>query len=150
MSEVIETLGVVEVLGHLSQDELQAIAAKFAAQPKSIKKLVRELQIPGEEYTQYAVWILKKLAVDYINAQMRDVWIQRLEMLIPRVTTKDEKLKQQTESAIAQIASEVTDVDMRGELIVKLKASLLPKSTDAYTLLKAFERTEELFKSVWK
>lgn len=139
-------MNTMELTEMLSQDEAQALAAKFAAQPKALKKLVRELNLDGEEWEQYAVFILRKHANDYINSQMRDVWVQRLEMLIPRLTTKDEKLKTQTENAVAQIASEISDVDMRGEIQVVLKKSLLPKSTDAFNLLKCFERLEELFK----
>ncbi len=138
------------LVSNLSVEELNALAAKFAAQPKAIKRAVRELEIDGDEATQYAVYILRKAANDYISAQMRDVWVQRLEMLIPRVNTTDEKLKKQTEAAIAQIASEIADVDARGEIQTILKKNLLPKSTDAYNLLKCFERTAELFDSAWR
>ena len=68
-------------------------------------------------------------------------------MLIPRILTSDEKLKKQTESSVASIAQEITDVDMRGDILTALKKNLLPKSTDAFNLLKCFERTEEIFKA---
>jgi hypothetical protein len=144
-----DTLDNVETVLSLTLQQMQAIASKFAAQPKAIKKAVRELEVDGEESVQYSTYILRKIADDYIYSQMRDVWIQRLEMLIPRVNTSDEKLKLQTEKSIAGIAEEITDVDQRGEVLTMLKKSLLPKSTDAFNLLKCFERTDELFKSVW-
>lgn len=143
-------MSTVELVSHLSTEQLNALAAKFAAQPKAIKKAVRELETEGDEATQYAVYILRKAANDYIVSQMRDVWIQRLEMLIPRLLTKDEKLKAQTETAVASIALEIEDVDQRGEVQTILKKNLLPKSTDAFNLLKCFERLEEIFISVWK
>ena len=80
-----------DVMVHLTATQLDALAAKFAAQPKAIKKAVRVAEIDGDEATQYAVYILQKTANDYINGQMRDVWIQRLELLVPRVNTSDEK-----------------------------------------------------------
>lgn len=143
-------MNTLEMVSHLSIEQLNALAAKFAAQPKAIKKAIRELETEGDEATQYAVYILRKAANDYIVAQMRDVWIQRLEMLIPRLLTKDEKLKTQTESAVASIALEIEDVDQRGEVQTILKKNLLPKSTDVFNLLKCFERLEEIFISVWK
>jgi cell division FtsZ-interacting protein ZapD len=106
--------------------------------------------IDGSEAEQYAVYILAKAANDYINAQMRDIWVQRLEMLIPRLTTKDEKLKTQTENAVMTIASEITDVDARGDIQTILKKNLLPKSTDMFTLSQCFERLETLFKQAYR
>jgi hypothetical protein len=147
----VENLDVtVELLSVLTQAQRDALAQKFAAQPKSTKKAVRELGIDGSEAEQYAVYILMKTANDYINAQMRDIWVQRLEMLIPRLTTKDEKLKAQTENAVMTIAAEITDVDARGDIQTILKKNLLPKSTDMFTLIQCFERLETLFKQAYK
>ena len=138
-----------DVMIHLTATQLDALAAKFAAQPKAIKKAVRVAEIDGDEATQYAVYILQKTANDYINGQMRDVWIQRLELLVPRVNTSDEKLRTATEKAIVTIAGEIEDVDQREEIQTILKKNLLPKSTDAFNLLKCFERTAELFKAAY-
>jgi hypothetical protein len=140
----------IELLSILTQSQRDALAQKFAAQPKSTKKQVRELGVEGSEAEQYAVWILTKTANDYINAQMRDIWVQRLEMLIPRLTTKDEKLKAQTENAVMTIAAEITDVDNRADIQTLLKKNLLPKSTDMFTLIQCFERLETLFKNASK
>lgn len=142
-------MDTVELVSHLTQTQLDALAAKFAAQPKAIKKAVRTLEIDGDEAIQYAVYILQKAANDYLSSQMRDIWIQRLELLVPRVLTSDEKLKKSTETAIVTIAQEIEDVDQREEIQTILKKNLLPKSTDAFNLLKCFERTSELFKAAF-
>lgn len=134
----------------LSQPQREALAQKFAAQPKTIKKAVREIGAEGDEASQYARYILVKTANDYIASQMRDVWIQRLEVLIPRLLTKDEKLLKQTESTVAQIALEIEDVDQRADIQTILKRNLLPKSTDAFTLIQCFDRLNALFTSAWK
>ncbi len=141
---------VETVVSSLSQSQLDALAQKFAAQPKAVKQAVRALGTAGNESLQYATYIVVKAANDYISAQMRDVWVQRLEMLIPRLLTKDEKLLKSTENAVAQIALEIEDVDQRAEIQVTLKKNLLPKSTDAYTLLQCFERLAAIFTSAWK
>lgn len=146
----METMNVASVLNNLSQAQLDALAAKFAKQPKNIKKDVRAAGVEGTEVEQYATYILRKSANDYINSQMRDIWMQRLEVLIPRLTTKDEKLKAATDKQVASVALEIEDIDQRAEIITKLKASLLPKSTDILGTVACFERLEELFTSAWK
>jgi uncharacterized protein HemY len=140
----------VNLLAMLTQAQRDALSAKFAKLPKNQKKDVRSLEVEGDESEQYAVYILTKTANDYINAQMRDIWIQRLEMLIPRLTTKDEKLKSQTEKAVAAIALEIEDIDMRADIQTLLKRNLLPKSTDMAGLIQCFDRLEQLFKSAYK
>jgi len=140
----------VNMLSFLTSAQQDALAAKFAKLPKNLKKDVRALQIEGSEAEQYAVYILAKMANDYTNAQNRDIWVQRLEMLIPRLNTKDEKLKAQTDKQVALIALEIEDIDQRADIQTLLKKNMLPKSTDAYNLLQCFERLEELFKSAWK
>jgi uncharacterized protein HemY len=149
MTETTET-SVMNVLSNLSNAQLEALAAKFAKQPKNIKKDVRAAGVEGTELEQYATYILRKSANDYINSQMRDIWMQRLEVLIPRLTTKDENLKSATDKQVAQIALEIEDIDQRGEIISKLKASLLPKTSDILGMVACFERLEELFVSAWK
>ena len=138
------------ILETLTQAQWDALSQKFAAQPKNVKQQVRALQLEGTEAEQYATWLLTKTANDYISAQMRDVWVQRLEMLIPRLTTKDEKLLKSTESSVAQIALEIEDVDQRADIQTVLKKNLLPKSTDAYTLLQCFDRLSAIFTTAWK
>lgn len=144
----MEVLNVVNAV--LSTQQLDALSAKFASQPKAIKQAVRALNTEGDEATQYAVYILTKAANDYIAAQMRDVWVQRLEMLIPRLNTKDEKLLKSTENAVAAIALEIEDVDQRADIQTLLKKNLLPKSTDAYTLLQCFDKLAIIFTTTWK
>jgi len=145
MSTSIVTLAVET----LSDAHMDALAAKFAKQPKSIKRDVRALEVEGSEAIQYAAYILRKNAQDYINSQMRDIWVQRLETLIPRLTTKDEKLAKQTKDSVASIALEIEDLDMRGEIQQILKKNLLPRSTDIYNLVKCFDALEQVFKTAW-
>ena len=140
----------VNLLDVLSQAQRDALAQKFAAQPKAVKKAVRASETEGDEATQYAIYILQKTANDYIAAQMRDVWVQRLELLIPRLGTKDAKLLSSTEKAVSNIALEIEDVDQRADIQTVLKRNLLPKSTDVYMLILCFDRLAELFNSAWK
>lgn len=145
--ELVETeINLLEQLG-LSQSLQDALSQKFAAQPKAIKQAVRAFGVEGNEAVQYAVYLISKTAKDYLSAQMRDIWVQRLEMLIPRLNTKDEKLLKQTENAVASIALEIEDVDQRADIQTLLKKNLLPKSTDAYTLLQCFDSMARIFKT---
>ena len=155
MTQTIEVNGEqvevnVNLLDVLSQAQRDALAQKFAAQPKTVKKAVRANETEGDEATQYAIYILQKTANDYIAAQMRDVWVQRLELLIPRLGTKDAKLLSATENAVSNIALEIEDIDQRADIQTVLKRNLLPKSTDAYTLIQCFDRLAELFNAAWK
>lgn len=142
-------VNLLEQLG-LSQSLQDALSQKFAAQPKAIKQAVRAFGTEGNEAVQYAVYLISKTAKDYLSAQMRDIWVQRLEMLIPRLNTKDEKLLTQTENAVASIALEIEDVDQRADIQTLLKKNLLPKSTDAYTLLQCFDSMARIFTTAWK
>lgn len=144
-----ERANILDLL-RLSTAQVDALSAKFAKLPKLQKAEVRKLEGFNTEVETYCAYVLAKMANDYLNAQMRDIWIQRLEMLIPRILTKDEKLRTTTEKAVAQIASEIEDMDERANIQTTLQKNLLPKSSDKFTLLQCFERTEELFNSVWK
>lgn len=144
-----ERANILELL-RLSTSQVDALSAKFAKLPKLQKAEVRKLEGFNTEVETYCAYVLAKMANDYLSAQMRDIWIQRLEMLIPRILTKDEKLKSTTEKAVAQIASEIENTDERANIQMILQKNLLPKSSDKFTLLQCFERTEELFNSVWK
>jgi hypothetical protein len=144
-----ERQNILDLL-RLSTAQVDALSAKFAKLPKLQKAEVRKLEGFNTEVETYCAYVLAKMANDYLNAQMRDIWIQRLEMLIPRILTKDEKLKAATEKAVAQIASEIEDTDERANIQTILQKNLLPKSSDKFTLLQCFERTEEIFTLVWK
>jgi len=151
MTEQNAVLDVQAALKSVMTDaQVEALAQKFAKQPKSIKRDVRGAESTFDEVTNYALYILRKAANDYIGSQMRDVWIQRLETLIPRLNTKDEKLKAQTEKQVAAIALEIEDVDQRAEIQTLLKRNLLPKSSDMLSLIACFERLAQLFESAWK
>lgn len=148
--EMTENSTSVLDLLHLSTAQVEALSAKFAKLPKLQKSEVRKIEGFENEVETYCAYVLAKMANDYLNAQMRDIWIQRLEMLIPRILTKDEKLKAATEKSVAQIALEIEDQDERANIQTILQKNLLPKSSDKFTLLQCFERTEELFLSAWK
>lgn len=149
-TQVVTPNATVELLSMLTQDQRDALSLKFAAQAKTIKRAVREAKYEGSDAEQYAVWILATAADAYINSQMRDIWIQQFKNLVPRLMTKDEKLKTQTENAVVGIVQSITDPDMLATIQVSLKKELLPHSTDAYTLLQCFDRLEVLFKNASK
>jgi hypothetical protein len=87
-----ERQNILDLL-RLSTAQVDALSAKFAKLPKLQKAEVRKLEGFNTEVETYCAYVLAKMANDYLNAQMRDIWIQRLEMLIPRILTKDEKLR---------------------------------------------------------
>jgi len=59
------TMIVETVVSSLSQSQLDALAQKFAAQPKAVKQAVRALGTAGNESLQYATYIVVKAANDY-------------------------------------------------------------------------------------
>jgi len=145
---------MTQILDAVSIDVMNAIAQKFAKQPKAIKQAVRTMadknNVTGDDAVLYAFYLVNKTGTDYINSQMRDIWIQRLEVLVPRLNTSDENLKKATDKQVASIALEIDDVDQRGEIITILKRNLLPKSTNVLQLVDCFDRLEQLFISAWK
>ena len=54
-------------------------------------------------------YIIQKTANDFIFAKMRDRWVADLGLLVPRLMTKDAKLAESTDKAVAKIALEITD-----------------------------------------
>lgn len=136
---------------NLSNAQEQALADKYNKLQKLIKREVR-VNAPGfdNEVEMFIVYTIHKVANDFIRAQAKDRWVSDLEIYIPRLMTKDANLSKSTDAHVAKIAREIEDVDMRLEVITTCKKNLLPKSTDAFTLLQCFERLETLFTSAWK
>jgi len=141
------TVSILEML-KLSQAQQDALAAKFAKLPKLQKNEVRKIEGFEHEVETYAAYILSKMANDYLFAQMRDIWVSRLELLIPRLLTKDEKLKKATEDAVAVIAAEITDSDERVKILDIVEKNW--KTTDRLNKVECIERAIELFNSVHK
>lgn len=141
---------VVSPLSYLSDSQRESLARRFATQPKGIKKEVRSLEIDGDDTVQYAAYILIKMANEYAFRQLRDAWVMQLEVLVPRLLTKDETLKTKTDNEVAKIALEIEDIDHRAEVLKAMGKSLMNGTSDRFSTLKCIERAEELFKSVWK
>jgi hypothetical protein len=135
----------------LSAAQKQALADKYNKLPKLQKREVR-VSAPSfdDEVEMYAVYLISKVANDFLYAQARERWVGDLEIYIPRLMTKDANLQKSTDSHVAKIALEIEDADTRLEVQRICKKNLLVNSTDAFTMLQCFERLEELFISAWK
>lgn len=147
-SNKVDILALLKV----SSEQKQALHDKWNKLAKNIKRDARIMVGASfeDEVELYSAYILAKMANDFLAAQMRDKWVSELEIYIPRLNTKDSNLQKSTDAHIAKIALEITDPEQRVEIQTLLKKNLLPKSTNAFELLKCFDRLEELFTNAWK